>query len=240
MTAGRAVHAQSADTLDVAASVRAAVAASVEQEGNPSPRLNDALVQFYAERHWSPAWVADARPTPQASALTEFLAQVQQLGLQPEDYDAEVLRDWTGRLAGASPGLTELGNFDVSLSRSLLLLLNDLSQGRVDPASLGFSLPRRNDVDLASVARDVSRTEDVSATIRQVEPRYAGYQALERALARYEALAADSELRAPHRTRLAVRPGATYADLPALRRLLIAFGDLADDTATRDTAGPQR
>lgn len=239
--AGHAVPAQTADTLDVAASVRAAVVASVAQEGNGNPRLNDALLQLYGERHWSPAWVAGARPTPQAAALVEFLAQVQQLGLQPEDYDAEGLRDWTVRIAAASRSLTELGSFDVSLSRSLLQVLSDLGQGRVDPASLGFSLPPRGDLDLAAVARDVSQADDVSATIRQVEPPYAGYHALESALARYQALEADPELRPPHRTRLVVRPGGTYADLPALRRLLIAFGDLADDTATRDdTLGPRR
>jgi murein L,D-transpeptidase YcbB/YkuD len=62
-----------------------------------------------------------------------------------------------------------------------------------------------------------------------VKPRYGGYRALERALARYRVLAADSTLRAPRRPAASVRPGDDYDDLPALVRLLAALGDLRSD-----------
>lgn len=236
---GRA-RAQAADTLAAEAMLRRAVIASMAEAADGSPQVDEAVVRFYAERSWSPAWVADGRPTPQASAVVGFLGRVQALGLRPEDYDADGLADWMALIAAAPAGLTERIAFDVALSRSLLLLMSHLSRGRVDPASLGFELPRRDDLDLAAWARDVSRADDVPAMIRGVEPQYAGYQALERALTRYQALAANSSLRPPHRARRSIRPGDTYADVPALRRLLIAVGDLADDTTTRDhTAGPQ-
>ena len=234
------IGAQGADTLSVEASLRATVARVTDVPASDTPSVNDALIDLYAQHDWSTLWVADGRPTRQASAVIGFLGNAQQVGLQPDDYDARGLDDWASRIVVAPAGLTETTRFDVSLSRSLLLLLRHLREGRVDPLSVGFSLSRRGDIDLAGVARDVSRADDVSAAIRQVEPAYAGYRALEEALARYQVLAADSDLRPPHRAGLAVRPEDSYADMPALRRLLIAFGDLVEDETTRDTAGPQR
>lgn len=234
------IRAQGADTLSVEASLRAAVARVTDAPASDTPSVNDALIDLYAQHDWSTLWVADGRPTRQASAVIGFLGNAQQVGLQPDDYDARGLDDWASRIVVAPAGLTETTRFDVSLSRSLLLLLRHLREGRVDPLSVGFSLSRRGDIDLAGVARDVSRADDVSTAIRQVEPAYAGYRALEEALARYQVLAADSDLRPPHRARLAVRPEDSYADMPALHRLLIAFGDLVEDETTRDTARPQR
>jgi murein L,D-transpeptidase YcbB/YkuD len=87
-------------------------------------------------------------------------------------------------------------------------------------------------VDLAALAGAVARATDVSAAVGGVEPPYTGYRALERALARYRVLAADTSLRPPRRTGRTIRPGDPYADLPALARLLIALGDL-DPAAAR-------
>lgn len=238
--AGPPINAQVADTLDVASSLRALVASVTEAPLRPAPSSNEALGEFYARRDWSTAWIADGRLTPQAAAVIDFLGRAQEVGLDPEDYDAQGLHDWATRIAGAPASLTEQTRFDVSLSRSLLLLLHHLSEGRVDPQSIGFSLPRPGGIDLAGVARDVSRAVDVSAAIRQVEPQYAGYRALEQALTRYQALAADSTLRTPYRPRRSVRPDESYAEMPALRRLLVAFGDLVDTTTGSDTAGRHR
>lgn len=236
---GRA-RAQAADTLDTQATLRRAVIASMAEAPDSSPDVDEAMVRFYAQRNWSPAWVADGRPTPQAAAVVGVLGRVESFGLRPEDYDADGLADRIARLGAAPPGLTDRIGFDVSLSRSLLLLITHLSRGRIDPASLGFSLARGDELDIAEVARDVSRADDVPATIRRVEPQYAGYQALERALARYQMLAADSTLRAPRVTRRSVRPGDAYADMPALRRLLAAVGDLTPDITSRDDTASAR
>jgi murein L,D-transpeptidase YcbB/YkuD len=236
---GHAARAQAADTLDAGTALREAIIASMAHAANGTPQLDEALVRFYARRRWSPAWLADGRPTPQASAVVAFLGRVPALGLPSEAYDAQGLADEIAPMAAAPPGLTERIRFDVSLSRSLLLLLSHLAQGRVDPASLGFSLSRGTEIDLAAAASDVSTADDVPAAIRRVEPQYAGYTALEAALARYQALATDSTLRPPHVARASLRPGDTYADMAALRRLLFAFGDLATDSTMRtDTANP--
>lgn len=239
VVAGHTARAQAADTLDVPTALREAIISSMARAANGTPQLDEALVRLYARRQWSPAWLADGRPTPQAAAVVAFLGRVPALGLPPEAYDAQGLADEMALMAATPLGLTERIRFDVSLSRSLLLLVSHLAQGRVDPASLGFSLSRGPDIDLAAAARDVSTADDVPAAIRRVEPQYAGYKALEAALARYQALASDSTLRPPHVTRASLRPGDTYADMAALRRLLFAFGDLATDSTTRaDTANP--
>src|SRR6185437_14416571 len=120
------IRAQGADTLSAEASLRAAVARVTDAPASDTPSVNDALIDLYAQHDWSTLWVADGRPTRQASAVIEFLGNAQQVGLQPDDYDARGLDDWASRIVVAPAGLMETTRFDVSLSRSLLLLIRHL------------------------------------------------------------------------------------------------------------------
>jgi murein L,D-transpeptidase YcbB/YkuD len=178
-------------------------------------------------------WLSvDGRPTSQALAMIELLAASADRGLSPSDYQVETLR----RLADAarSNAPMDAARFDVALSHAAAMFLTDLYTGRVDPTSIRLDFPIvKEPPDLASLVTGVARATDVSGAVGALEPRYAGYAWLVRALARYRLLAADTTLRRPTRAPRTVRPGERYPDVAALARLLAALGDLDSASAAR-------
>lgn len=176
---------------------------------------------------------AAGRPTPQALAAIGVLRDARSRGLRPEDYDAAALATRADALvSGDAPDARAA--FDDALTRSVVRLLTHLHEGRVTPEALGFHLPdAHRDIDFVALARGVSESSDVGAAIAAVEPPYAGYAALEHALARYRHLASDSTLAVltlPPRT---LRPGDVLAGASALRHRLRALGDLATESPSQ-------
>lgn len=183
-----------------------------------------ALQRLYIAPDAQPLWSVDGAPTRQALEAIGMLAASDARGLVPADYGVDSIAD-LARFTVEAPGGP--ARFDVALSHAVIHLLADLHLGRVDPQSLRFDLPESHDgLDFAAFATAVATASDVSAAIAAVEPPYAGYAALERLLATYRALAADTTLHVPARFGQTIRPGDDYAGAPAVRRLLTALGDL--------------
>lgn len=205
-------------------------------ETPPDTRRGSPLRRLYDRGEAGPLWSAGGHPTRQALQVIALLEDASSRGLDPRDYAAGGLAASAAELEGrASVDSTGLARFDVALSRSLLRFLADLHEGRANPRVLRFHLPdAHRGLDLAAIAADVSRAADPGAVIGATEPPYAGYSALKGALQRYRTLAADSSLRPPLPARVPLRAGDPYADAAALRRLLLALGDLPG-VAARDT-----
>jgi L,D-transpeptidase YcbB len=180
-------------------------------------------------------WVRDGRLTAPAKALILAITSLPARGLQPADYDA----NWLSAQLAASTRealLDEerIASVDVALSVAALRVSWALHRGRVRARDMHpeFRL-RRAPFDLPFVVRQLSRTGAVDSLWSALEPDYLHYQLTKAALARYRILAADSTLRplppmAPGQSRL--RVGMRWTGVPALRRLLVAFGDLAADS----------
>ncbi len=183
-----------------------------------------------------PIWTVDGRPTPQAVAVVALLATVDARGLRPADYDALPLGASAAALAERpETGSASLARFDFALSSAVMRLVADLHGGRTDPGPLRFAIPQTHEqLDLAHLVLEVSRAGDPATAIAAVEPRYAGYAALVAALARYRAVAADLAVVPPRFSSLPVRPGEALADHSALRRMLIALGDLPASEEDRE------
>ena len=195
------------------------------------------LRDLYDRADHRPLWTTSGRPTVQATAAVAVLTAAADRGLRPERYDASSLGSEASVLERADAGDDDerVARFDVGLSRAVMRLLADLHAGRVDPRALRFHLPETHArIDLVGLTLDVSRANDVSAAIASVEPRYAGYAALVAALARYRVLAADPMLAAARIPLPPLRPGDASDRVPALRRMLAAFGDL-DTTAVTES-----
>lgn len=225
-----AARGQAPDGAIVGAALRSLAepqAAPLARRGVATGRAS--LRVLYATNGYQPLWTTSGRPTAQARAVIALLRAAEDRGLRAADYDAAPLGAEWADLAAASPLVSDaprIARFDLSLSRAVMRLLAQLHAGRVDPRALRFHLPETHrDADLAALTIAVSSAADPAGTITAVEPRYAGYAALLRALARYRALAADSTVRAPALPATAVRPGGTLGAAPALRRFLTALGD---------------
>jgi len=83
-----------------------------------------------------------------------------------------------------------------------------------------------------SVVETLAHAPSVSMTLDGIEPQFLHYRLLKSVLARYRELALHPELnRLPDPGRNAIKPGGLYVGAPALRRLLIALGDVSTGAA---------
>jgi murein L,D-transpeptidase YcbB/YkuD len=170
----------------------------------------------------APAWISDGRPTAQALALLSQLAQVEQRGLIRADYGLESLRQ-----------AIRTADFDSAMSATAARLVADLHHGRVDPSRAGHDLDvERNGLDVPAAVAALAASKDVGATLDSFEPPMPHYQLLKKALARYQELARDPLLtQLPPLPARSVRADESYDGMPALRRLLVAVGDLSESAA---------
>ena len=190
------------------------------------------VARVYASGTARPMWsVLGAGPTHQALVAMDVLASSAGRGLDPASYDVLALR---GLADSATRSPTNAARFDVSLTRAVTRLIIDLHMGRTDPTTVRFALPNAHEhLDVAALVTAVSEAADVPAALTRMEPPYAGYHALQRALARYRALAGDSTVRPPSRPKKTVRPGDPFPDAPALTRFLEALGDIDLEDASQ-------
>ena len=201
------------------------------------PRLDDvavALRDLYDSARWTPLWSHDGRPTSSARAVIEQLALLSARGLDPADFDVDRLRVLANAPAPLTPA--QQAELDLTLSSGALRALKALRFGRISAraahAQLRFS---REPYDVLAVLRSMTISAKPSQQFDEAEPPYVHYQLLIRALARYRELARDTALLLPSFPRT-LRPDSTHTDVPRLRRLLVALGDLpASATRAVDT-----
>jgi murein L,D-transpeptidase YcbB/YkuD len=227
-----AAHPTAAPAQDsVAATLRPLIAAAVAPMGRWSDfsRHAEAVARLYASRADAPLWVEEGRPTRAAQEALAALAGADAHGLDPRDYDAATL----DRLAaGLEPGhpAADLARFDLLLTVNVLRLVADLRSGRLAGTPYARARAAVDRVDPAAVLSDALQGDTVAALIAGSAPALTQYHNLERMLARYRRLAADSTL-APVAASGTVHPGDAFADAPALRRRLRAMGDLDEGPA---------
>ena len=198
--------------------------------------LEESLRTLYARRGGSVLWSGRGGLTPQARALLASLRAADAYGLEPQDYRVDAP---AGRRADEAEQARD-ARFDVALSAAALRFVSDLHFGRVDPRQAGFALdaPRRT-VDLAAIVQGLATAQDVGRVLAAVQPQFLHYGLLLQALGRYRELAAQPDLTELPTLRRKLQPGDAYAGAPALRKLLIALGDLhATSTAGSVTAIP--
>jgi murein L,D-transpeptidase YcbB/YkuD len=201
------------------------------------PRFTNArpaVDSLYTRSGWRPAWTSRGRPTPGARAAIEVLLDAEARGLHPDDYDAPALEQRARALSSTrAPSARDVAWFDIALSVGVLRHVADVRLGRVDPRTLSIGInvePKR--VDLVRLLRDASGHRDVGRLVREAEPRFVQYRELKTAYAHYRELAARGELPGVA-IKATVRPGDACAAAPALRRRLVAVGDLSTDDAAR-------
>ena len=182
----------------------------------------------------TPIWVDRAgRPAHQAHDALAVLNAAASDGLDPADYDTARLQAMATRLqTGGVPAPNDVSEFGATLSASMLRFLLHVSRGRVNPRALGLRLDVPSDRDdmVASLHRAIEN-DRVAALVAAVSPPHPQYQALKAMLARYRSLAsgpAPAPLPTPS---IPLRSGDRYPDAGALRRRLVALGDVPPDSS---------
>ncbi len=224
--------------------VAATIREVVDQAWHPMARwgsathYQDELLALYEPSGFAPLWFVDGAPRPQTREAIDVLLAAASRGLHPDDYDADGLdAAWQAVTAGRQLTARELGLFDTALTLALLRHISDLHIGRINPRNLGVDMDiEHKKLDLTTVIRAAIDQDRIAATVAEAEPQLEVYRRIKGMLERYERLAADTSLgQLPVVPK--VEPGDAWPGADALRRLLIALGDLPDDAAAADDGG---
>jgi murein L,D-transpeptidase YcbB/YkuD len=225
----------------VAASLREQAAAK-RFEAMRWPDVSDARASMrglYEASGWQPLFLDSlGQPTAATRALVQRLLALDAHGLNPADFNAGVHDSLLAVLERGNAGWTpaELAAFDARLVVDAIRYAAAMRYGRArlrwidDTVNVGKGIltVRRAPMDVGEVITTVRMSPEPATVLFQLEDRSPSYRQLQAALVRYRTLAADSSLTAlpPLPARLA--PGQSYAGAAALRRLLVALGDLPD------------
>lgn len=188
-------------------------------------RYVDDVNRLYQVRSGTMLWhegtglSAGAKP-----AITALLAASEH-GLDPQDYDAELLDRLARQSESAPLGSADRARFDVLLSVNLLRFIDDLRSGRLHRHLHLTSSATEPAFDLTAALTDALAGDSLARLIASVTPPLAQYRNLQRALIRYRQLARDTSLRITPEFQT-VSPGDTSPHVARLRRLLVALGDL--------------
>jgi L,D-transpeptidase YcbB len=193
------------------------------------PDYSDCRIQvqkFYEPTGYAPAWSEDSRPTSQAQVMIRVLSDADAKGLDPTDYDALL---WPSRIKQLRSGSTsDIAQFDLGMTVSVMRYLSDLHLGRVNPRYFHFGFDvEHNKYDLSSFVRErIVSSLELDSALAIVEPPFEGYRRTEKALQNYLQLAQqDNGKRLPNSAR-PVAIGSEYPGTRRLQQLLCVLGDM--------------
>lgn len=184
------------------------------------------LSQLYGQDEPNPLWFREGQPTSQARSMVENLAGADDRGLNAVDYDAGLLAKWLTAPELRSGDAKSIAGFDVALSIAATRYVANLYLGRINPRTVGFGLsvePKR--LDVPKRVLELTQSPNPGKILAELEPSFPIYRPLKDALLRYRKLAKElPQLRFDFPAKLT--PGMSHKDVPALRKLLVALGDL--------------
>ena len=197
----------------------------------PAAPGETALVRSVYERAGANLlWSVRGRTSAQADEFERALHTVEARGLLAADYLVDLI-DAAGERLGSQGTAEDSERFDALVTRAAVRLVWHLHYGRIDPHAAGFELAAaRTDLDVAATVVGLASARNVADALLAVEPRFSHYALLKDALSRYRSLGADLSLtQLPGIGKRRIRVGEPYNGATALRRLLVAEGDLGEN-----------
>lgn len=155
-------------------------------------RVRRAVVEFYRDRGYQPAWTDDDEILPRGLEMLEAIAAANSEGLDRERYHYTTAHRMARLLeddAVEDQELEYLGNLDILLTESFARLAEDLEVGTIDPAraDLEWRIPRGEIAD-RDLIDAVLNGEDPRAVLGALRPQAPYYHRLREALDRYRAI----------------------------------------------------
>lgn len=178
-------------------------------------RLHDEVMEFYAARHFRPAWSQSREADQRAASVIRTLAHADQQGLRSADYPTGAAPS-DDALAGS-----DAAKNDLTITRSLLSYAHDVHDGRVTPDAVykDVELPPHQ-FDAAAALTAALQHDDLDAFLAGLPPPEPAYRRLVGALAIYRIIQADGGW-----PRLSAKSAGTRAKLA--ERLAIEDASLA-------------
>ena len=195
------------------------------------------LSKLYESNNNQLLWMNETRSQSSIDTALTLLSNANTDGLDPKDYDADILRQ-NFQLLQAMPQATtlELVKFDTALSISLLRFVNDVHHGRVKPQQLSYpnEFGNKQILDAASLIKQNLEQQTLAQLPEIAAPKLKQYQLLKQALTHYRQQPKEANFQ-PLIFQKALRPGDHHSQLAELRRRLIAAGALSPEAAAPDS-----
>ncbi len=136
--------------------------------------------QFYKARAYKPLWLADGKAGAQAKAAIAYLAQVDTVGLDPQDYPVP---DFAAAVTPEDQAAAEL-----KFTNSVLTYARNAQIGRIHFSRVNNDIDfKLNPPEPASVLAKLAEGGDVAAALDSYNPPQRGFKALKKALAELRA-----------------------------------------------------
>lgn len=228
---GRAQTQDAALTRAIEQQVAAVSDTGASEIGRTAIAWPDLLQDFYQRRQFQPAW-------PQAEKVAQFmrvLAEIDGDGLDPVDFNQGTLLALQKAISEGAANAQQQAEFDVLLTDSLARVVYQLAFGKVDPTPFvpQWNYARTiNGLDPVAEFATLIDAPDVHAALDTIRPAQRLYSGLMRELAHYREIERTGGWAAlPSGPSL--KPGASDARIPALRRRAMAEGDLPAETVSQ-------
>ncbi|MDO9214926.1 MAG: L,D-transpeptidase family protein [Methylococcales bacterium] len=200
------------------------------------------LDALYKANNYQPIWlVDDGKANKNVDEAIKMLEAAAGHGLNPADYDTEMLRQkLTALKAPFDVHSKDVALYDTAISLSLLRFMHNLHYGRINPNDLHFNIQRRAEktLDLPALIKANLAADTLPSLPSLVEPTLQQYQKLKQALASYRAPEKIPPLNLL--VNKTIRQGDALPQSAELQKYLAAFGDIPsdkiDNTATTYTA----
>lgn len=176
---------------------------------------------FYQQLNQRPVW----QDINRVEALVQALNSLEDDGLAPSDYDAGSLLN--AFQVSQQAGALAQAEFDIQATTALLLALEHLSRGKVNPNEVEpkWDIPRpERRYSLLRIAHAVEN-DDIQGALDYVRPSSTEYAQLRDALRQYRTLAEKGNVPYLAGRDEALRPGDTNEDVLVLRQRLAYWGE---------------
>lgn len=178
---------------------------------------------FYVNRFYDPAWFIRNSFSNNGFDLLNYIRQVGQQGLQPNDYHLYLIEEYFKKvLSSTAPDTTDMIKLDVLLTDAFLLLGSHLYYGKVDPENEGanWKMQRKDpELRLDLKLEEALMENEVEHELNMLAPGYRSYWMMKEELAFF--LKLDEQLWPVIFSDKAVKPGDSSQIVPKIRERLI-------------------
>ena len=179
---------------------------------------------FYVNRNYSPAWFNQNSLGKNGYLLLDYIRQVDQQGLQPEDYHLYLIEAYIGKLLNFFKPMNtaDMMKLDILLTDAYMVLGSHLYYGKVDPEKEGANWKmKRKDPELRLDLKleEALAGNNIDKGLDLLAPRYHAYWMMKEELAFY--LGLNKQLWPAILSDIAIKPGESNQLLPKIRERLI-------------------
>ena len=204
-----------------------------QMTGAEKTRLADQVRRVYKDQNYQLIWIDGDRPSRRYREFVKALDAAADHGLPRTLYDVP-LEDPSGSRIQIAP--EQAPELDARVTALFLRYFTHLLGGRLDPHELQSMWTLKPEKpDLAAALANAVKNNDLGAAMERLQPQHAEYRDLQKALARYRAIAAKGGWPSIHAA-TKIKPNQPSAAVPALRRRLAIEGDL--DPALENDQSP--